>query len=364
MELMVDKVKISEKQFMKLVTMYVVGSSILYIPSALSAEGKQDAWMAGIIGLSFGLLLVLLYNAVGKRINASLVEFQRKVLGNWIGSFISLLIFAFTIILSALILRNIGDFMIIQIFPETPIESLHIIFMAIVIMGVRLKLEVIARASEILYPWFVVLFLVIFVCSVGNWKFEQLQPIFENGFKPIIKGAIPFVGFPFMELFIFIMIFPAVNQHADKSFLKGAFIGGCILILLTLVCTLVLGPDITTREVGPTFTVAKTISIAHVFERIEALVAGMWFISIYFKLALCFYTSCLCLSQILNLKDFRFLTVPLGIIIVVLSIIAVPNTAYLLNFTKNIWTLYAFPFGVLLPLLWFAMSFSKKGKAR
>ncbi|MDQ0884742.1 MULTISPECIES: GerAB/ArcD/ProY family transporter [Peribacillus] len=67
--------------------------------------------------------------------------------------------------------------------------------------------------------------------------------------------------------------------------------------------------------------------------RIEAIVAGIWFISTFFKMSMLFYVLNLGIAQILNLKDYRLLTLPLGMILLVFSLVSVPNTAYLGEYT-------------------------------
>lgn len=52
-----------------------------------------------------------------------------------------------------------------------------------------------------------------------------------------------------------------------------------------------MGAEITARQVYPSYIFAKKINIAHFLERIEAIMAGIWFLTIFFKLTLCFYAQ-------------------------------------------------------------------------
>ena len=51
---------ISPRQFMFLVILFSVGSSILIVPTPLAANAKQDAWISISISVAIGLLLVVL----------------------------------------------------------------------------------------------------------------------------------------------------------------------------------------------------------------------------------------------------------------------------------------------------------------
>lgn len=70
-------------------------------------------------------------------------------------------IFSFVFLLASFLLRVVGTFMTTHIMPETPIEVIHIVFISVVILAVRLGLENIGRASEIFLPWVMILFLLL-----------------------------------------------------------------------------------------------------------------------------------------------------------------------------------------------------------
>lgn len=66
------------------------------MPPAFAAHAKQDAWISAILGVGIGLLLVILYNALGSSFpNMTLAEYSEKVLGKWIGKTVSLLFFSY-----------------------------------------------------------------------------------------------------------------------------------------------------------------------------------------------------------------------------------------------------------------------------
>ncbi|MGM0865213.1 MAG: GerAB/ArcD/ProY family transporter [Bacillota bacterium] len=351
---MLENGKIEGWQFTVLVFMFTTGSSLLLAPSMLAAKAKQDAWLAAIFGLIVGLLLVWLFQTLGILFpEMTLVEYSEKILGKWVGKAISLIFFTFPLILGAFVLRNIGDFLTSQVMPETPIEAVHLIFLIIIMMGTRCGLETLARSGEILFPWFIVFFLFLVIFISPEIELEKIQPILEEGMKPVLQSTFYFIGFPFLELVCFLMIFPYVNnpKKAGKAFFKGTLMGGMVLILLTALSILVEGADQTVRNLYPSYILSQKINIGNFLQRLEAIVAIMWFISIFFKLAICFYVSTLSLAQILKLKEYRMLVFPLGMILFVLSIIVSPNIVYISTDVLIVWPSYAATFGLFIPLL-------------
>lgn len=356
--------KISRNQFAILVMMFTVGSSILILPSGLAAEAKQDAWFAAFLAIAVGVALVVLYTALGNRYSTmTLPEYSEIILGKWLGKMVSILYFAFFFLLSALVLRNIGDFLSTYQLPHTPIAITHIVFLLVVIMSIRLGLETFSRTAEFFFPWVIALILVLLIAIAPQIEFENLQPIIGEGVKPIIRASIPFVGSPILELVVFLMVIPAINRKkgGGMGFLTGYLMGGTVLFLVSIITVLVLGVDITSRKIYPVYTLAKQINIGNFIQRVEAIASIIWFITIFIKLSLCFYASAFCLTHILKLKDYRVVIFPLAIIMLVLSLVAYPNTAYFLTFVSATWPLLALMYGFILPLLLFLISsFTKK----
>ncbi|MGZ4111092.1 MAG: GerAB/ArcD/ProY family transporter [Tumebacillaceae bacterium] len=355
---------ISSRQYMLMAALFVVGSSILFAPSVLAMEAKQDGWLCALVGLVGGLLVVLLYNDLARRHpDHTVIEYSKRVVGTWAGGVISLLLILHFCLLSALVLRDMGDFITSQLLTTSPIESILILYLPVIVFGTRLGLETMARTTELLFPLFLLFFVVLVVSVAPQIKTENIQPVFEHGFAPILHSGMTFWGFPFLELVCFLMIAPAVKDRAQasKALLWGTLIGGVILLLFTLICLLVLGPWATTHNNNPSYLLAKKINIAEFFTRIEALMALMWLISLSVKLVLNFYAATFGLAQLLRLQDYRMLTIPLAMLILIVSIISIPNSVYFFRFTQRFYLPYVLPFGLGIPfLLWVASIFSKK----
>lgn len=352
---MLEKGKIGSRQLTILVILYTIGDSILVIPSIVASEAEQDGWISGIVSVAIApLLVVFLYDSLRKCYpDLTLVEYSQKILGKWLGIALSLLLISFFFITAATYLREMGDFITIQMMPDTPIQVIIVLFLSIVLMATRLGLEPLARTAEILFPFVVVLLLSLIIFLLPEIQFQNLQPVLEGGLKPVIKGSIPFIVFPFIEPVAVLMILPFVGQknRIRKSLLVGQLLAGCVLIIITMLAILVLGSDSTAREIYPTFTLAKKINIADFLTRLEAILAIIWFITIFIRFSLFFYAAVLGLAQTLQLRDYRYLVFPIGMILVVFTIIMAPNTVHYNKMISDIWPYYALTFGFLIPLL-------------
>ncbi|MDK2918911.1 MAG: spore germination protein [Candidatus Petromonas sp.] len=352
---MFKKQKISHYQFKILVVMCFVGTSILVTPGGLAAETKQDAWLAAIIGLLLSFPIVWIYNFLGNHLyNMTLIEYTEKVLGKWLGKLVSLSFIFFCFINSASLLYIVGDFVTTQIMPETPIQFTNTLFVIVVVMGSRLGIETLARAGEILYPWVIGIFIILIFLLFPNTDIKKIQPIFEHGIKTNLRGALLFMSYSSLTLIVLLMIFPAyINkpQKAKKTFLRGTLIGGLMIFIMTLFSILVLGHDFTARNVFPSYILVKKISLADFLERMEAAIATLWIITIFYKIVIYFYGAILGLAQTLNLQDYRPLTLPMAMILIVISLIIYPNVVYANTWNSTTWIPFVLTFGLFLPLL-------------
>jgi spore germination protein KB len=348
--------KIGNRQFMILVILFTMGTSIMIAPGTLTAEARQDAWVAAIFGTGLGVLYVLICHALAKRFPAqTLAEFTESILGKWPGKAVSLLYFVFFFLLTAFLLRDVGDFLTTQVLTQTPLEFIHILYLLVVVMGVRLGLEPIARAAEVFFPWIIGLLFILVVFTLPYIRMENLYPLLEEGFKPVLRAGLQFSSL--QEYVVFLMVMPYIrnNFRSGRFWIQGVIYGGLPTILLTLFCILVMGPDITELYLYPSYELAKRIDIAEFLDRIQIMMATIWFMTIYFKTALCYNASVTTLSKLLNLKDYRLLTLPLALILLVLSIAIIPNTASFLAFIPKVWMSYAFTYMLLIPLLLLAV---------
>lgn len=147
-----------------------------------------------------------------------------------------------------------------------------------------------------------------------------------------------------------------------RGFYAGVAIASLILILISLLSIFVLGADFTARNMYPSYALAKKISIGAFLERVEVLMAGIWFITIFIKLTVCMYATVVCLSQVLKLNSYRPLVTPVGMIVIVFSIVMYPSTPYFLNFAKKTWLFYSFTHGAVLPLILLAAARIRKSR--
>jgi spore germination protein KB len=364
-KVVVDNGKISPNQFKILVTLVFVGTAVLLIPGLLAEEAKQDAWIASILGTLGALVLAWFYNLLTEQMKTmSIIEYSKKVMGKWVGGIMALAFVIYLFITATTIVWVVGNFITTQLMRETPLIVINTLFVIVVVIGSRLGIESIGRTAEVFFPWVFggIVFLLFF--ALPDAKVENLQPIFEYGIKPIIIASTYFHGFISLTMVVLLIIFPANLsdfQEGKKAFYKGICTAGILITLITLLSIMVLGASSTARNAFPSYALAKQIDIGHFLERIEAILGMVWIITVFFKTILYFYGASVGLARLFKLDNYKLFTLPLGTLMIMLSVVFYPDAVYAAEWDTTTWMSFVITFGFLYTFSLFILGKIRRG---
>ncbi|SCW41218.1 spore germination protein KB [Paenibacillus tianmuensis] len=363
---MFENDKIETHQFTLLVILFVVGDALLYVPSWLASSAKQDAWLAAGIGCVEGLAIAWLYTTLAKRhFPATLIDLCRSVFGRWAGTVAACFFVSFILVDISIMLFEIGDFITTQMMPETPIEVVILLFTGVIVLGVRQGAVALVRSSEMAFPLFVLLYLMLVLFISPQIKLEHAQPVLSEGLKPILEGNLRFFG-NLEESVILLMLFPLIRNPSKgaKAYATGLAVGTMMLTVFSTVSILVMGSDMTALLAYPSYVLAQKVAVGKLLERIEAIMAFIWFISVFVKISVCYYAASYGIAQIVKLPKYRPVTLPLAMISVVLALVFVPNRPYFDHFATKFWTPYMLTFGLFLPLLMLGAAWMRRSPGK
>jgi len=352
---------INKFQFCLLVINFTIGSALLLIPPAVVGQSKQDAWISMLLAIVIGTIIIFILSTLAiKHPGKTIVQISETLLGKYAGKFVGLLYAWFYLHLSALVIRNLTDFLKVFMI-DTPIEVFNIMLGILIFFAIKYGLEVIARSNEIysIMAFGGIFFTLIFVIPLMD--IENIKPILAEGLKPVISGSLPAIGFPYAELVVFLMILPSVNnkQNIRRVFILGGVLGGLVLFFSIIGSLLVLGEAVTSISVYPTYNMARLINIGDFLTRVEAFISLSFFIIVFVKIVVTFYASILAVTQVFNLADYRPLTVPYIIIALALSVLLNENIVEVIDFASTTWMPYAMVFGFSFPLFLLLLTYIK-----
>lgn len=344
---MIREVKISGYQLGILIMGFLFGSSAVLNPAVAAG---QDAWLANIFGLVQGLGLIWIYVKLSLlNQEQSLVEILKAHFGKYLGTLVTLLYISYFIHLAALVLRDFGEHMAVSVFSDTPEVFIMGCFALLVGYCLRSGLEVTARAAEMLIPYLFLFLFVIFILLVGEYDPQSIFPILENGLAPVLKVSFNLLTFPFGELVVFLMIFPALSstKSLQKVTLLSVLLMGLILLAITFRDLMSLGPDLITRLVFPPNLSTELIP----WLQLEPLISVNLLLGGWIKITICLYAAAIGITQMLNYNKCKLFSLPLCFLCVVLAIWFYEDIFQMLDWTAQVYPLYALPMEILIPIL-------------
>lgn len=357
----INNTKISASQLAKLLYLYSIGSAVLIVPTMVTIVAKQDAWITMLLVIPLQILVPLLYIYLSERFpNLSIAQYSEKLLGWFGGKLITALFVFYFLMLSSFVLNNISEFLNLSVLPITPPLFINVTFMLVVLYGVFLGIETIARLGEIIYFWTIAVIIVVVLALYNQFNIHRFEPLLYEGWLPILRGMKVLMGFPVAEYVFMTLLLPMVKEE-DRPKLKKSMVWSVIAIavtgiILVLLLQGVLGIFETSRSQFAIFDMAKNINIEEIVVRVEVLVALVWIGSSFMKLVVCVYVLCLLTSKLFKLSNYRPIILPYIAVIIPLSMTLYRNIGHAKHFSLNIWGPYSILQGIVIPLLLFAIA--------
>jgi spore germination protein KB len=337
---------------------FLIGSTVIITPSA---GAKQNAWIAFLIGMAGGVLLLCIYVAIVK-LNPlkTWVEILKEHFGKIAGSILAGFYIWYFIHLATLVLRNFGEYFIVINYTETPLVFVNLFFMLVIIYVAKLGVEVIGRISEVFLVILTVNVVLVFFLLLGMLDVENLKPVLEEGIQPILKSSFSIMTFPFGESVVLLMIFPYVNkqQKVFKTSIYSFLFVGFIFLLTITRNLMILGADMAARDVFPSHIVYRLIPELDLDPIIDInfIMAGV------VKVSLCLYSAVTGLKYLFGLNHYKSLVVPVAAFILPLSVWIYGSLPEMVEWATDIWPIYSIPFQIIIPVIILIISKIKQAK--
>lgn len=357
-------VKITDKEAICIMVLFLLGSSIVI---GMGTGVKNDAWIAGLLGLVLFIPFAFVYARIQSIYEGrDLFEISKLVFGKIPGTIITILYTWYSLHLGAMVLRNFGEFVTITALYDTPLIVILLSFSVIIIAAARSGIEVIGRISTYALP--LVIFILIFmeVISIRQMKFNYIKPVFVSGFQRIAAAGFSAFSFPFAESVLFLGVFYSLKSKNSpyKVIVTGTLISGAILITLTLVNIFILGP-VVDDFYFPSYSSFGRIQIGNFLQKMEGMISVSYAITCFIKTSICLFVACKGIASVFGLDDYGVAAIQTGLIMAYFAFIVYENTVEMVNWALKVYSYYAVPFQILIPLLvWVAAEIKNRGKGK
>jgi len=345
-----EKEIITLKQSVTILIIFILGSSVIL---GVGNEAGQDAWIAILIAMITAVPFVYVYSRILSNFpGKDLYEILMDVFGNIFGRIMIFLFVWFSFHLGALVIRNFTEFIKIVSLPETPQYVIAILMVLSCIWAVKSGIEVLGRWSSVIFPIIYIVTIVVTFLFIPHIKLKHIKPILYDGIRPVLNSAFTTFAFPFAETVIFTSVLNNLKNKNDtfKAYFIGLIIGGTMILFMTIRDIVTIGIENISIMYFPAYTSLRLINVADFLQRIEVAVGVVFLFGGFVKISVCLYSATKGFARIFNLDDYKQIAAPVGLLMMILSIIVYKDTMEMFYWASNIYKYYAMPFEIILPL--------------
>ncbi|MFZ5651473.1 MAG: GerAB/ArcD/ProY family transporter [Bacillota bacterium] len=354
-----EKGKISGIQVTFLMVWTIVSTGILYLPITISRHVTKDAWMIPITFLASIFIALISTNMGLKYPGQTVIQYSQSLAGKIAGKGLGLILIFWFVTTSAIVVREFGEFIVVTM-PSTPMIIMNTLIVLLACYAVKSGLEVMGRVSELLFPVVFFSITVVIVLVFGEVDLKRLLPMFDRGILPVIRGTMTPLSYG-GEIITIMMLIPFMNKPASarKSAIFAVLIVASIGAQIETITTAVFGES-RERMIFQHFHLIRMINVAQIFERMDIVFVVTIFLGIFVKLAVLLYCSVLSMAQWLNLKTYKPLVLPTGVIVTAYSILFFENINKLIEFLDDIFPPYALTVEVGIPSILLILFYLKR----
>lgn len=315
-----EKGKISHIQLMFSLVIFIQGA--LFTIRFSYAVMYRDIWFFAIVSLLISLIFVLLYVKIMSLFpGKTIITINDLVFGAVLGKVISILYLMFFIIVAISNIRIVSDYMVGTFMTRTPYMAFAVLFVLVCMWAVYCGIETIGRLSLIFFVIVSAALISILLMVSNNADFKNFLPILDVNLIDSVHVIHGFCTIFYGEVFIFMMIAPYVTDRTKikKALVLGLVIGAVSLIFTALMITAVLD-KFALISYNPIIETVRQIELKGIVPRIEIIAMGANLFSVFMRISILYYVIVLGIGQLLKLRSYKILVLPVGVLMIALTI--------------------------------------------
>ncbi len=361
---MPDNPSINHRQLAWITGSMITSGGILNLYTINVRLSEMDGW------ISYWVLVVYLFSMTlffsqcirifpGKNV----FEIMSFIFGKIIGTCVNILVlFHFWLIVMKDIF-SLSAFTSIVLLDQTPIEIIVFLTCLIMMYYGKSNVEVVARVNDIFYPIFTLSLFIMPLLLMNEIDWRLLHPVFmQPPIKLFASNLLTFgtAGDVFiLGAFLHTLIHPIQFRTAMRF---GFSLGICLIILISLMEILVLGPKIPKHLLYAVYEVVQMIQPTEFLDRIDLFLFSIWLPTIACKIIFSYLAMMYGIQHVLNIQQNQLLNKPVSIGIAFIVLLCFHNTSQLISFVSFSLPLFVLVYQPALILIAFVMIHLKSKK--
>lgn len=318
--------KVNHLQIFAMFNLYIFTVIIAF----LMAVYIQNSHFSTPVSVALGGLLSIIflypaYKVTASRPNETIIQYGDNIVGKVPHAFFIVWIAIINLLLAAINLRELEDFLIQVYLPGTPLWVVALLFGICVAYGTRSGITTIFTAA--LGIFFVsALAFIGTPFMVSQAIHPEVLPAFINrlNFKDVSSDV--YTSLPIFGEFSFLfLIMPYVKSPTKVYRTIAITVVSSVIIILShlLPILMILGPDLASNLTYPDLDLVRSLRAGSFIETLDPILIVLWLTSLFIKVSFMLFIAVYCISLLLKLPDHKSLALPFTAFACILSLFLV-----------------------------------------
>lgn len=335
-----------------------LSTAVVFLPYLIAAESYQDSWIAVLLGIVASIPFCLVGIALANRFpEKGLEEILETILGKILGKLLGIIYAVLFLYVSALVIRQLEEFFLLAIMPETPALAFRVLYVLVLALGVYEGTLAILRTNVYVVPIGIVVVGLVVLLATTKMEFSNLTPIFTINFDGILRGSFLTLGWLLQFPLIILIFFKYLETAKLKPKIRLEGILAVVAVGLAMVsgalgAIAVLGPRQTATLFYPGFSMARVISVGGFLEHVEITFVGVWVSGMYICATAYCFMAILLLASVLGIeKKYKKIALPISATLFYLPALVARDLSSMFNALRTTFPTLVVIFGGVLPTL-------------
>lgn len=341
---------ITKAQGVCILTMFISG---VFVVMNITPEAEQDTWVSLLLAAVGFIPLILIYSRIVRLYpEKDIFQIIGMLFGKVTAKALIALMFWYCAHLLALVMRNLSEFVKIVSLLETPYLPIMIITLLVIAYIAKCGVECLGKWCVATFVILALFVLATVLLSINKMDISNIQPVLSHDAGTIASTSFDQLTFPFAETVLFLGVASAVKKTdgVRGMYILGTMLGALLLLTVIVRNIALLGVPMSKASYFPSYSAIRVISIGEVFTRVEGLISTNFILTAFTKAALCLLVAANGASSLFGVNDYKKLVMPVGLFSLALSATVYNDVMEMFEFFK-IYTYYALPFEVIIPLI-------------
>ena len=283
----------SVRQFSVLLWASLVSPLIRQVPGAMALIAREGVWLSAMLTFPAAPALGLLWARFlrSRQDGEGLGELFCRCVGCLPGRAAAGLCAVWISFYAGFALRAGADRFVAAVYPESPVWLFGGVMLLLSLGAALGRAKTLSRCAQLIAPVLAAVFALVLVFCLPNMEAANLWPLPPDAFPRACRGALPLINtlsVGVLSLFL--------AGRVEKGDLRAAF--SLPLLSLSLLGALLcaatggtFGADLADKMNYPFFVMIRSVRIAHLLERVEALVVAQWVAADFLLLSLLLHSA-------------------------------------------------------------------------